>query len=344
MAVEDYRSAAPLYRAAGWQGVIPLPPGRKYPPPQGFTGEDGSWPSSSDVQAWQEELADGNVGLRLPDGVIGVDADTYKKAGAESWATLIAECGPLPPTWRSTSRDDGSGVLLYRVPCGTKLAGSAAKGVEVVQHSHRYLCVWPSIHPEGGRYRWIAPDGSEATLPDDPGELAELPESWLERLTNPPSSNGSKPRPSAREQRSQDGPGWAPQVGDAFAEALEVMGDVGSRHDAATSAAMALARYEVLGDPGATEALESLGVTFTASISADRATPEEAGSEWRRILSSARHKAKTTDSTARPRWSRSGRPRRTDQGDGSPPAGGVLDSPTGARPCSSSRPLSPEVG
>ena len=36
--IYGYATAAPLYRAAGWMQVIPLPEGRKTPPPAGFTG------------------------------------------------------------------------------------------------------------------------------------------------------------------------------------------------------------------------------------------------------------------------------------------------------------------
>lgn len=36
--IYGYTAAAPMYRAAGWMQVIPLPEGRKTPPPAGFTG------------------------------------------------------------------------------------------------------------------------------------------------------------------------------------------------------------------------------------------------------------------------------------------------------------------
>ena len=35
--IYGYATAAPLYRAAGWMQVIPLPEGRKTPPPSHFT-------------------------------------------------------------------------------------------------------------------------------------------------------------------------------------------------------------------------------------------------------------------------------------------------------------------
>jgi Bifunctional DNA primase/polymerase, N-terminal len=100
---------------------------------------------------------------------IGLDVDCYEeKTGAADLARLFGQWGPLPPTWKTTSRDDGSGILLYRVPSGvdpTNWHTGAGPSIEIIRHAHRYAVVWPSIHPETGQpYRWYRPDG---TLADD---------------------------------------------------------------------------------------------------------------------------------------------------------------------------------
>lgn len=117
---------ADLYRARGWEGTIPLPASSKTPPPSGYTGAAGHMPSGADVEEWRRHgfraggrtYPAGNLALRLPRDVIGLDVDHYgTKSGGDTLAGLITRWGPLPPTKRSTSRSDGiSGIRLYRLP------------------------------------------------------------------------------------------------------------------------------------------------------------------------------------------------------------------------------------
>ena len=133
------------------------------------------------MYAWAEEEPGGNLALRLPDGVIGIDVDAYDaKTGAATLAEAERRWGKLPPTYRSTSRDDGiSGIRLYRVPPGTQLQTVirfpelGIGDIEIVQRHHRYVMCWPSIHPNGNRYRWIAEiDGS---IMDQPPAVDDVP-------------------------------------------------------------------------------------------------------------------------------------------------------------------------
>ncbi len=192
-----YADAAELYWGTGWRGVLPLPPRRKADPPKGHTGHDGLEPSYADVCAWAEDRPDSNIGLRLPDGVIGIDVDAYEgKVGGTTYERWCTEHGPLPPTWRSTSRDDGlSSIRLYRVPTGrlwqTKLTGG---GVEVIQHAHRYAVVWPSVHPEGRTYRWLDPEGVPSARPPSLDDLPVLPQAWQDALTSPGLSSAGAER------------------------------------------------------------------------------------------------------------------------------------------------------
>lgn len=194
-----YELAWEAYRRAGWAGVLPLPPGRKGPPPSGFTGWAGVDPSGADIWAWLEDgRGAGNIGLHLPSGVYGLDVDNYgSKTGGAALAALVERLGPLSPTWAVSSRDDGvSGIRLYRawLPPGRVWIdepGGHGVGIEAIHKGHRYAVVWPSIHPETGRvYTWrhegldefytLAP-GAVPTL----AELPELPAAWVEALSRP---------------------------------------------------------------------------------------------------------------------------------------------------------------
>jgi hypothetical protein len=136
---------------------------------------------------WCRQYPHGGVALRLPADVLGIDADLYKAEGRASWERLHTECGPLPATWTSTSRDDGSGIRLYRVPTGVRWAErQAGPGIELIHRGHRYLVVWPSIHPSGAGYRWLSPDGTVADRVPRPAELPPLPAAWGRRLAAVP--------------------------------------------------------------------------------------------------------------------------------------------------------------
>jgi hypothetical protein len=131
-----YPEAKDIYWNLGWPAPLPLRSGTKWPPPVGFSGNNGRFPQYSDLVMWEQmsKYRDGNICLRLPyeieiDGtlwcIIGIDIDAY---GEETGALTLAEAekrwGPLPPTYRATSRTDGvSGIRLFRAPAGTKLHG-----------------------------------------------------------------------------------------------------------------------------------------------------------------------------------------------------------------------------
>jgi hypothetical protein len=112
--MSGYASAVDFYRNADWL-PIPLPRGKKFSPPAGFTGADGRWPDDEDSSRWCQEYADGNLALRLPEDTLGFDLDLYKAPNARiRLETLLGT--PLPPTWSSSSSNDGSGIYFYRVP------------------------------------------------------------------------------------------------------------------------------------------------------------------------------------------------------------------------------------
>jgi hypothetical protein len=144
------------------------------------------------LQDWARDEPEGNIALRLPARVVGIDVDTYgAKTGAQTLVEAEKHWRRLPLTAISTSRDDAvPGIRLFRVPPDVELEGVirfdeyGIGDIEICQHHHRYVVCWPSWHPEGAQYRWFGPDGGEMA-PDDlpaPHELSDLPENWLKAL------------------------------------------------------------------------------------------------------------------------------------------------------------------
>jgi putative DNA primase/helicase len=211
-----YQSWAPNYVDLGWS-PIPLPTRQKHPVPKNpsVTGAEGVYIDQDRLLelGWLKprarvhvgELAyfPGNIALRLPQNVIGVDVDAYEgKAGAATLAAAEADWGKLPPTWSTTSRigDPVSGLRLFQLPAhGLHLAWPGelpqGKGVELIRWDHRYAIVAPSEHDKGTnpRYCWVTPEGEYISLHDlgeddevelpAPEDLELLPDTWIAGLT-----------------------------------------------------------------------------------------------------------------------------------------------------------------
>lgn len=290
-----YGAAAQGYWAAGWRSIVPMPRGKKFPPPTGYTGDRGDVPSYADLMAWAEDHPDGNLALVLPDGVIGIDVDAYDaKRGGDTLAAAESAWGALPPTVRSTSRtDDTSGIRQFQVPAGTRLQGQLTMGghsdVEIVQHHHRYVVAYPSIHPSGEMYRWLDDDGDEVGIPriDD---LPMLPDRWVKELTaaSVPSTAGVAVDVPALLRAVSDGDMDA-VVAARLDEAMADLRSGGSRHDAAMRHVLALLRLAEQGRPGVRAALDALCTAFTDAVTADGTrTAASARAEFGRMLTNER--------------------------------------------------------
>lgn len=195
---EIYGKYAHGLRKKGYS-PLPLPPREKFPPPYGWTGALAPVASGPDIQAWidgtpNDELkysaAEGNIALRLPKGVIGIDLDDYgDKKGAQTFQDAVTKVGEAPPsTGKLTSRAGGaSGIRLFRVREDVQLASTfAAAGfgpdIEIIQNHHRYLVGPGSIHPDTQEpYRWYnrTKEGWEVGDLPDVADLPELPGSWV---------------------------------------------------------------------------------------------------------------------------------------------------------------------
>lgn len=201
---------AETYRRAGWPTPFPVAAGEKFPPVTGCTGEAPSVEEADrNAEAAWNEIPNGearNMGLRMPADVIALDVDDYeKKHGAAALAELTEKLGALPPTYSSTRRGAESPArqLFFLVPAGVKWSSVAGPGIDVLQHTHRYAVVWPSV-VDGDMYRWYTPAGELMAEGEIPAveDLPELPAPWVDALkrgevTGAPRPGKSLSRPAA---------------------------------------------------------------------------------------------------------------------------------------------------
>ena len=261
------------------------------------------------VESWIKRKPNGNIALRMPPNLIGIDVDAYgEKAGAETLAAAEAEWGPLPNTWRTTSRVDGiSGIRLFRVPEGLSWPGKLPQGggVELCRWDHRYVIVAPSKHDKTGeQYHWFAPDGTRTTAgEDDAGgavegddwefpaldELPNLPADWVTGLTS-----GKKwtERPEEDLEDSEvtqwilDRPDGdlCEKMGrtlDSWMSKISAAGEDGGAHDAARDAAWAVLRDSAAGHVGVQKALARIKAAHKEALRLRR--PEKSLAEWNSI-------------------------------------------------------------
>lgn len=299
---QPFADAVDLYRERGWSSPIPLGnPGEracKAPVPKKTTGHDARVPTDRVIESWKRSHADNNIGLHLADalGVIGLDVDDYTtpsgkvKSGGKTLAELEAELGPLPPTFKVTSRGPGvSGIMVFRVPPGFEYV-TKLPGIDVIQAKHRYMAVWPSVHPDTGEiYYWYSLDGRKLKRPPAIEDVPELPKAWLEYLL----SAAARGLDKSAEASDDDVRAWlrahAGSVCRAVrnvcaAEVAELSeADAGSRYDAMVAGVMALVRLGTEGHTGVKSALATLRTEYAEAVGTDR-EPEAIGGEWRRSV------------------------------------------------------------
>ena len=295
-----YAQAALDYWRAGWHAPLPLPARAKKDPPRGFTGRGGVDPSFPDVYTWTETKADGNIGLRMPDTIVGIDVDDYgDKPGRTTIATYEAINGPLPASWRSTSRAarGRSGIVFYRVPPGLAWPGQLdGGGVELIQRGHRYAVVWPSVHPEGGTYQWYDPDGNPSIAIPRPDQLPALPDAWVQTLTGgraaTESTKATVGDAAALQWIASQPHATDPQQCDAVRSIVaSYLASAAAAHTAMTTASAALVRHAEGRHHGVVDALIQVRTAFIGKVTArgysTPRTPDEAAREWTRSLTGA---------------------------------------------------------
>lgn len=290
-----YAAAFQDYLDAGYTGVLPLPPGAKASPPTGYTGHDGADPDQNQVWDWAEATPHGNIAIRVPAGVIGLDVDAYDgKPGAQTFEEACAAWGTPPPTWTCTSRGPGpSGIRFYRVPRGVEFAGQVGVAVETIQRGHRYFVAPPSVHPEGRAYQWLTPSGLVAPpgYVPDVSHFPLLPAAWVNGLATAEHTPG-------RDLADGDASAWlrklpddgaCPVVERALAKRLRRLAAPGAgRHAEAINATAHLARLGADGHPGVAKALDAYQDAFLSVVTGDGTrTASAALAEWHRLVTGA---------------------------------------------------------
>lgn len=332
-----YTAAARSYFEAGWS-PIPLPHEEKSPVPDQFpsgtkvkfTGATGIYVTEEHLKAWLRakgranagrlSYAPGNIAIRLPAGIVGIDVDAYgDKAGEKTLQTAELEWGALPPTWVSTSRDDGvSGIRLYRIPPGLKWPGQLPQGggVEIIRWDHRYCIVAPSIHDKTKtEYRWYretdpedADDGvmrmvlAVDEIPDlpedgeagDESDIPWLPTEWVEGLTAlreykadevNEELDGSALNKWLAERNDPDAPcSHMRKMQTRWSVSVQKASDDGGAHDEMRDAIWGCLNDAHAGHAGVIKVLAHLRSVFLKAVEGRRADAGAARSEWARAV------------------------------------------------------------
>jgi hypothetical protein len=133
--------------------VFPLKPSSKVPHgalvPRGVLE---ATLDASQVKEWWKRAPDANVGLACGFGFFVLDVDP-RNGGDDTLGELQRTHGPLPDTVMGLT--GGGGLHYLFATTEGKLKGSAGEGLDV-KGPGGYIVAPPSIHPDGGVYRWDA--------------------------------------------------------------------------------------------------------------------------------------------------------------------------------------------
>jgi KaiC/GvpD/RAD55 family RecA-like ATPase len=162
-------AAAVYYAGLGWP-VFPLVPGEKLPLLSKKRGGNGVLDATTDtetVTAWWTKYPDANIGLAT-----GRDADLYVVDIDDALGEdALLRYGALPPTPESHT---GKGRhLLFSYKGGRNTAGRLGPKIDT-RGEGGYIVAPPSLHPNGGRYRWVTPPHKAPVAP--------LPQSIVDQL------------------------------------------------------------------------------------------------------------------------------------------------------------------
>jgi putative DNA primase/helicase len=300
-----FHTAAEDYLRAGYM-PIPLPAGHKAPPPAGVPNDIAY--SEDQLNAWlngdytfkdkaRKDTGPKNIGSIVPDGVVVFDIDG--EPGQETLTELEEKLGPLPPTWLSFRGNPDRYHLWFSCPEGLVWPGKLGTGLDIIYRHYRYMVMPPSIHPDGGQYRWAnlrkgTLRASGSYLPEI-DEFADLPESWLV-LANPDGY-------VHRERAQIDSRLWVREHGKGkpcsqmkkvallHVTSIRKHADLGGMHDAMVNAVWALMSEMSQGHAGGYKALAKIKKTFLAQADeSGRRKPGDAEEEWSRACIGAAEK------------------------------------------------------
>lgn len=236
------------------------------------------------IDTWSKIYGTHNVALRLPTDVIAIDIDAYK-GDLERLQQLEDVLGELPITWNSDSRGGSGGKILFRVPPDIKWV-SNINGITIIQHTHRYVMVYPSYNRESDSiYQWYYGLGGHL-LPDSIPEiedLSELPKSWIRALTKSDSIQEFRGNPMGISNDDLDmfNPGPPCKYMQILLEACsDKLENAPTLHDTGLSVIGVLVQAAVDGHAGIEESMDKISAIFCSS-----SRPRDLASEWNNLLS-----------------------------------------------------------
>ena len=165
--------AARRYARLGWS-VIPIQPRGKRPLVPWVEFQQRIAPVEQ-IDAWYRRWPDANVGIvtgRIS-GLVVVDIDPAH-GGNDSLEAIAREHGPLREGLEAAT--GGGGRHFYFSHPGVPVPNRVGlyPGIDV-RGDGGCVVAPPSVHPSGGRYRWVSPRGpGEEGLPDLPAWAARM--------------------------------------------------------------------------------------------------------------------------------------------------------------------------
>jgi hypothetical protein len=160
--------AALAYAKAGWY-IGPLKAGTKHP--GSILGKDWQRQTSGNPQAITAWFAGSNHGVFLHAGRSGAvifDVDNPENVPA-AIRQAVDQCSP---PFQSTRPDKSRrGHYVFAMPAGRQLGnglGKLAGGWGEIRGANGVIVVAPTVHPDGGEYRWL----TTGAVPVLPGYLA----------------------------------------------------------------------------------------------------------------------------------------------------------------------------
>jgi putative DNA primase/helicase len=282
-----FHTAAEDYYRAGYL-PIPLPMGKKYPPPKGVPNDIDYTRATLDV--WLADTRLWNIGSIVPDGVAVFDVDG--PAGIEALTELENKYGRLPKTWMSFRGDPERFHLWFTVPNGLVWPGKLGAGVDVIYRHYRYMVMPPSVHPNGSQYRWASLRKNNLLSPSNvyfpaPDELQDLPEAWLELAHGSGYVRRDRANVDCRLWINEHGQGEIcpemKRVGLTHVRLMRKHADLGGLHDAMVNAVWSVLAEISQGHKGGYAALRKLRNTFIAQADeSGRREPGAPEAEWSR--------------------------------------------------------------
>lgn len=168
---------AQSYAKLGWH-VLPLVPGAKQPlsrlVPNGF---HNATRDAATIEKWWTAEPTAGIGVALKaSGLVAVDVD-LRNDGFATLDDLQARHGKLESDVHQIT-GDGGWHIVYAAQLVEALPGKLGRGIDL--KADGYICVEPSIHPNGKTYEWEASSSPlEGCIP------STLP-SWIRDMARAP--------------------------------------------------------------------------------------------------------------------------------------------------------------